>query len=353
VSVALRFALVGAGRNAETYALAFERLAARGIARIAGIVDGRTGGAARDLADRLLCSRFSSYEEMSAAGCELDAVVLCTPPATHAEIAVHFLQRRIHVLCEQPLSSDAGSARRMAQEAASADALLAVASKFLFVGDVTDAGRLVASGVIGEIMQAESCFAWRVDMAARWRSDPALSGGGVLSDNGGHAVDLMRFFLGPLVGVQAVEGARRLGLDVEESVRLLVRNVQGAVGSIDLSWNVGKDAESYLTLYGTEGTLHLGWRESRYRPATSPGWTPFGTGYDKVRACQRQIENFARAIRGDEEPRTTMEDALASMAVIEAAYRALHVSRWTPVAAAASADSQKPHALTLLAGGRA
>jgi predicted dehydrogenase len=203
------------------------------------------------------------------------------------------------------------------------------------VEDVVRAHRLVESGVIGEIMQAENSFTARTDMSARWNSEPALSGGGVLIDNGTHSVDLMRSFLGPLVDVQIVEGPRSQELAVEETVRLFVRNARGALGSIDLSWSLGKETDSYLTLYGTEGILHVGWKESRYRShrrSTDPDWISFGTGYDKVQAFRAQIANFVRTIQGEEEPRITMEDALASVEVVEAAYRALQGSRWTAVA---------------------
>jgi predicted dehydrogenase len=352
MSEPLRFGLVGAGRIAASYAQAFERSTA-GIAMVAGVAD-VCPEAAHALAGRLRCPGFTSHVAMAAA-CRLDAVVVCTPPATHAAIALDFLRHRIHVLCEKPLSVDMRSARIMAAAARRSGAILAMASKFRYVDDVIAAHRLVAAGAIGEVVQAENSFTSRIDMAARWNSDPALSGGGVLIDNGTHSVDLMRLFLGPLVGVQTVEGPRRQGLAVEESVRLFVRNACGAQGSIELSWSVGKEADSYLTLYGTEGILHVGWRESRFQRTGSPRWVSFGTGFDKVRAFQGQIENFVRAVRGEEELRITLEDALASIEVIEAAYQALHGSRWTAVAAVTSDEARlrKPRTLSLVAGGRA
>jgi predicted dehydrogenase len=358
VSAPLRFGLVGAGRIAETYAQAFERLAVAGTAEIAGVADVRSE-AAGALAGWLHCPSFTSYAAMSDAmsgARALDAVLVCTPPATHPEISLHFLRRGTHVLCEKPLSIDTKSARLMAHTARRSGVILTMASKFRYVEDVVRAKSLVEAGAIGEVVQVESSFASRVDMAARWNSDPALSGGGVLIDNGTHSVDLMRFFLGPLVGVQVVEGPRSQGLAVEESVRLFVRNARGALGSIDLSWSVGKEMENYLCLYGTEGMLQIGWRQSRYRPAASPDWISFGIGYDKVRAFQAQIDNFVRAIHGEEELRITMEDALASTEVIEAAYQALHASRWTSITAGHD-GLRKPRALSLVkplvAGGRA
>ena len=325
----LRFGLVGAGRIAETYVQAFEGPEVARAATIAGVVDIDLK-AARALAGRLGCPAFESHREMSIAG-PLDAVIVCTPPVTHPDISLHFLRRRVHVLCEKPLSIDVRSARLMAQGARRSGALLTMASKFRYAEDVVRARRLAESGVIGEVLEVENSFTSRTAMAARWNSDPALSGGGVLIDNGTHSVDLMRYFLGPLVGVQVVEGARGQGLAVEEAVHLFVRNESGALGSIDLSWSVGKEAESYLTLHGSEGILQVGWRGARYRRIAAGGWVAFGSGYDKVQAFRAQIGNFVRAIRGEEELAITMEDALASVEVIEAAYQALQGSRWTAV----------------------
>jgi predicted dehydrogenase len=311
--------------------------------------------AASALARRLGCASFDSHSDMSAdmsATGRLDAVLVCTPPATHSEIARHFLRRRIPVLCEKPLSVDVRSARLMTQAARRSGVLLAMASKFRYVEDVIAARCLVESGAIGALVMAENCFASRIDMSARWNSDPALSGGGVLIDNGTHSVDLMRLFLGPLVDVQIVEGPRSQRLAVEETVRLFVRNAAGVVGSIDLSWSLAKETDSYLTLYGTEGVLQIGWKESRYRRTSSPEWISFGKGYDKVQAFRSQIEHFAQAVRGRGDLRTTTEEAVACVEVIEAAYEALQGSRWTPVTGVGGMpDRLRRPALALVAGG--
>jgi predicted dehydrogenase len=60
-------------------------------------------------------------------------------------------------------------------------------------------------------------------------------------------------------------------------------------------------------------------------------WIPFGEGYNKFQAFHGQIENFSRAIRGEDKMLVTPDDALASVEVIEAAYESLHNSRWQPV----------------------
>jgi predicted dehydrogenase len=196
---------------------------------------------------------------------------------------------------------------------------------------VIRAKSIVSSGILGEIILFENAFTSRVDMSKRWNSDPRISGGGVLIDNGSHSVDIMRYFLGPLAEVQVVEGKRVQGLPVEDTVRIFVRSTSGVMGSIDLSWSINKELDSYVNIYGSRGTISVGWKESKFRQSSSPDWIVFGKGYNKVQAFRSQIDNFCKAIRGEEALLITAEDALASVEVIEAAYAALRQHPWIPV----------------------
>src|SRR5439155_24499768 len=77
------------------------------------------------------------------------------------------------------------------------------------------------------------------------------------------------------------------------------------------------------------------WKESKYRRSTDDNWIVFGRGYDKIDAFRRQIDNFARALQGEESLLITPKDALASVEVIEAGYEALWRNGWLPIGAAA------------------
>jgi predicted dehydrogenase len=323
----VRFALVGAGGIAQAYAQAFEGC---DEARLVAVADVRPE-AARALAERFGCPHYDGPRALAERGPKADAVVVCTPPVTHEEISTFFLQRKVHVLCEKPFALDAAAARRMLAAARKAGMKITMASKFRYVEDVIRARSIVASGILGEIILFENAFTSRVDMAPRWNSDPRVSGGGVLIDNGSHSVDLMRYFLGPLADVQVVEGKRVQGLAVEDTVRIFVRSAGGVMGSIDLSWSISKELDSFINIYGSHGTVSVGWKESRYRQSNSRDWVVFGKGYDKVQAFRNQLQNFARAIRGQEMLLITGQDGLASVEVIEAAYRSLRQSRWTAV----------------------
>jgi predicted dehydrogenase len=327
----IKFGLIGAGGIAQAYAQAFETCA---DARIVAVADVRTE-AAQALAERLRSQAYDSYQALGERT-DLDAVIVCTPPASHLEVCLYFLERKLHVLCEKPLSINVQSAHTMLEAAARVGVILTMASKFRYVEDVIRAKSIVASGILGTLVLFENAFTSRVDMSARWNSNPAISGGGVLIDNGTHSVDLMRYFLGPLAEVQVVEGKPIQGLPVEETVRIFVRSVGGVMGSIDLSWSIDKQLDSFINIYGSHGTISVGWKESKYRQSTSRDWVIFGKGYDKTQAFRNQITNFARAVRGEESLLITAHDALASVEVIEAAYAALHQNHWTRIVREAS-----------------
>jgi predicted dehydrogenase len=317
--------MVGAGRIAQTYAQAF---ADTQHAELVAVADIRKE-AAEAMASGMNCQSFERYEEM-ATSAALDAVVVCTPPATHARVGCYFLQHKVNVLCEKPLSIDSSSARLMLTTASENGVILTMASKFRYVDDVVRARSVVASGLIGEVIHFENTFAAHVDMASRWNADVAISGGGVLIDNGTHSVDLMRYFLGPIAEVYVVDGKRIQGLPVEETVHMVVRTTTGVTGSIDLSWTINKDA-SYISIYGSRGTIYIGWSESKYRESSKPGWVVFGSGYDKLQAFRSQLDNFALAVQGEQPLLITAEDAMASVRVIESAYRSLRQNRWMSV----------------------
>ncbi|MDH3492218.1 MAG: Gfo/Idh/MocA family oxidoreductase, partial [Acidobacteriota bacterium] len=189
----LRFALIGTGGIAQTYAAAFQSSDCCELKAVADI--DKTSADA--FAEPFGAKSFDDYRSL-AEKVEFDAVIISTPPNTHPEIAIHLMGLGKHVLCEKPLCLSSADAVRMNEAAVENGVIFTMASKFRYVADVIKAKSLVASGVLGEIVQFENAFTSKVDMSTRWNSDAEVAGGGVLIDNGTHSVDIIRYFLGPI-----------------------------------------------------------------------------------------------------------------------------------------------------------
>lgn len=326
MSAKVKFGIVGAGAISQSYAQAFEHCETATLVAVADV----RGEAAQALAQGFGCPSYTAYQDLARES-KPDAVIICTPPNTHKEISTFFLEHDIHVLCEKPLSTDVKSAREMFEAARKSGKKLTMGSKFRYVDDVIRAKSIVTSGILGEIVLFENAFTSRVDMSNRWNSDPKVSGGGVLIDNGAHSIDLMRYFMGPIADVNVVEGKRAKGLQVEDTIHMFVRSVNGIMGSIDLSWTINKELDHYIKIHGSQGTIYIGWKESKYRQSSSRDWVVFGKGYNKVQAFKSQIENVAKSIQGQEMLLITAKDGIASVEVIEAGYRSLRQNSWVPV----------------------
>ncbi|CAN5179033.1 Gfo/Idh/MocA family oxidoreductase [soil metagenome] len=322
----IRFALIGAGGIAQAYVQAFDESECCELVVVADIRE----DAAVALAEMSGCKSYSDYKQL--AGLDLDAVIVATPPVSHPEISCFFMERGISVLCEKPLCLSVGEANRMITSALENDVLFTMASKFRYCEDVIKAKAILASGMLGEVIQFENAFTAKIDMSRRWNSSAEISGGGVLIDNGTHSVDIIRYFLGAIESVLVVETGGTQGLSVDENVKMFAKTKNQVTASVDLAWGINKELPYFISIFGTNGTLHIGWRESKYRINSNPDWTVFGKGYDKVAAFKAKIENFSNALRGKEELYIKPADALASVQVIDACYKSLNQNLWQPVA---------------------
>jgi predicted dehydrogenase len=322
----LRLAVIGCGGIAQAYLQALGRVP---DLRLQAVVDSdaaRRAAAAQAFGG----TPMASVDELLAGRgrVPIDAALVLTPPNTHEAIASAMLRADVHVLCEKPLTLTSAAARAMVQLAEAKKHLLMMGSKFRYTPDMPKAKELLDQGVIGQVLLFENVFCSRVDMQKRWNSVRSIAGGGVMIDNGCHSIDIARFLLGPVARVQAQIGRPVQPLEVEDTARIQFEFASGAMGAVDLSWSLHKEVPSYVRVYGSKGTLEVGFKLSRYKLEGHKDWTPFGNGYDKLGAFAAQLANFAGVIRGQQRPVITSEDALASVQVIEAAYRSADELKW-------------------------
>jgi predicted dehydrogenase len=218
----------------------------------------------------------------------------------------------------------------MVRGASAARRHLLLATKFRHVDDLVRARRLIGEGAIGVPIRFEIEFASLVDMTRRWNSDPRLSGGGVIIDNGCHAFDIVNFLFGSVIGVLATELKRVQTIGVEDSAAILVTASRGLIGTINLSWSLPSSVGPYVRVHGTAGSIEVSWQGSHVcRPAKAP--EAIGSGYDKVAAHRRMMQEFCGVVRGARRPWISPGDALRTVAAVDAAYRSIWRGGWIDV----------------------
>ncbi|MBN2338684.1 MAG: Gfo/Idh/MocA family oxidoreductase [Acidobacteria bacterium] len=293
------------------------------------------------------CKSYGSVQDYLAAGHQAEGAVICTPPVSHAGIATQLLENRTHTLCEPPLALDPESAEKMKETARRCAATLMMGSKFRFVADVIQAKGLIQAGILGHVLEFEGDFRETVDMTSRWNVQPEISGGGVLMDSGPLAVDVVRYLFGPIQAIRAEEGRRVQSKEVEDTVRLELSTEPGILGTLHLSWALKNNGEDYFRIYGTQGNMCIGWRTSFYRPTGAADWIHFGEGYSTQKALGLQLSHFMDVVSGEEVPEITAEEELASVRVIETAYRSLATGRHMHIGKA-DPDAARARKLSLI-----
>lgn len=136
----------------------------------------------------------------------VEAVVLCTPVATHVELSGAAIAAGKHVCCEKPLALSRSDASSLLELASSRGLTLFTA----FHRRYNKRLPLPASVSLDGLVSVESRYYERIDEhseGADWYSLPASAGGGCIVDNGPNAYDVVRHLFGN-VSVEAGEVVR-------------------------------------------------------------------------------------------------------------------------------------------------
>lgn len=321
-----RVGIIGCGSIAGAHATGYQK---SGEAELVAVCDVDLGKA-ESLAKRYGGTPYASAEAMLEEG-GLDAVSVCTPPKWHEEASCLALRAGVAVCCEKPLAHSVESARRIRACAEETGSLCVTAYKFRFFPNVLWVRDLVAAGRLGSVLSCRNTFAGIVDMSGRWFSDKAVSGGGVVADNGVHSFDLLRFLFGEIDGLFAVTRKHATNIQVEDTCRVLVRLPKGILASVDLSWSAPQ-SRSILEIQGTGGLVELWWSGGRFTPSLGEA-EEFEWPMDPVAAdpFAAQLSWFLRCIDGRETPRATVDDGVRALELVVAAYESAADPAWTDI----------------------
>ena len=151
---------------------------------------------------------YKDYQEMILKESEredkIDAVAIVTPNHMHHPVAMAFMDKGFHIICDKPLAMDIKECEELAQLSKEKDILFALTHNYTGYPMIRNAKAMCENGDLGNIrlIQAEYAQDWltedienRVDSGgnkqAAWRTDPAQSGGGgCIGDIGTHAFNL-------------------------------------------------------------------------------------------------------------------------------------------------------------------
>jgi predicted dehydrogenase len=143
---------------------------------------------------------------------DIDAIDICTPNNTHAEIAIAAAKAGKMILCEKPLSMTGDEGKRMVEAVEKAGVPNMVWYNYRRVPAVTFAKQLIDEGKLGRIYHYRAKFLqdWTISPelpqggAGLWRLDVAAAGSGVTGDLLAHCIDTALWLNGPMDSVTAM-----------------------------------------------------------------------------------------------------------------------------------------------------
>ncbi|MGI9542081.1 MAG: Gfo/Idh/MocA family protein [Cyclobacteriaceae bacterium] len=142
----------------------------------------------------------------------IDAIDICAPNDTHAEIAIAAAEAGKMILCEKPLARTVAEAEPMVDAVTKAGVKNTVWYNYRRVPAVTLAKQIIDSGKLGRIFHYRSNFLqdWTINPdlpqggEALWRLDVQAAGSGVTGDLLAHCIDTAMWLNGGIKDVSAV-----------------------------------------------------------------------------------------------------------------------------------------------------
>lgn len=279
----IRLGMVGGGRDA--FIGAVHRIAARiddQYELVAGCFSSSAEKSMASGADLGVDARrtYASFAEMAMREARrkdgIEAVAIVTPNHMHAPVALQFLRRGIHVICDKPLTATLPEAKRLARAAEASGVIFALTHNYTGYPMIRQAAAMVRNGDLGEIrvVQVEYAQDWLAEpiestgqKQADWRTDPARTGaGGATGDIGTHAFNLAGFVTGlELESLAADLQSFVPGRRVDDNGHVMLRYKGGARGMLWCS-QVASGCENGLRLrvYGTKAGIEWAQEDPNY-----------------------------------------------------------------------------------------
>lgn len=311
----VRIGMIGVGGIAAAHAAALRQTGSAELVAVHDLDSERAAAFARAEGARAS----ASVEDLLTDG-EVEAVIVCTPNMTHADLGGRVLSAGRHLLMEKPLALTADDARALLTQAHDAGLTLAVGHSHRFSDQGRAIHQAIAAGTVGvpRFVRIVMNGGWIWPGWQNWVLDPALSGGHALH-NGVHLVDLASWWLGePVTDVFAVgQHATSAALQLHDYLVMGLGFVSGATALCEISRAERPRDSSYLelTIVGSTGVLTRTWDADGVHAWTAQGSGAWQTDGVAQRTFVAELESFAAAVRGYTAVVPPVQDAVAAVEV--------------------------------------
>ena len=262
----------------------------------------------------------------------VDVVIVATLHDSLAEITRAAAEAGKHVLVEKPAARNAAELIPVMAAVKEHGIKVHVGFNHRYHRSLRKAKEIVDSGALGDLMFIRGRYGHgaRLGYEKEWRSNPALSGGGELIDQGPHLIDLSRWFLGDMTEVQGFAHTYFWDMPVDDNGFMLLKTAKKQTAFLHASCTEWKNLFS-MEIYGKLGKLDLSGLGGSYGlekitwykmlPEMGP---PDTTSWEYPMADDSwavEIAEFFDDIRLNREPAANLADASAALVIVEKIYK--------------------------------
>lgn len=322
----MRAAIIGSGLQGNRRAQALENFPGTDLV----VVTSTRRSGAEPLAKRMRCDAGEGWEEVVRRR-DIDVVVVCTPPDSHAAITLAAIDEGKHVLCEKPLARTLEEGEDMVRAAGKKGVVLKCGFNHRHHPAILAAKQRFESGFVGAPIFLRSVYGicGRPGYEQEWRADPRITSGGQLMEQGIHVLDLCRWFLGEIRDVTGVVETRCWPIKpLEDNAFVILRSVSGVPASLHSSLTQWRNLFSFQ-LYGEDGYLEVdglggGYGTERLATGKKMFDRPFEYDLTEFRggdtSWRDEWKEFMDAIAANREPIGNGKDGLEALRLVFAAY---------------------------------
>jgi len=191
----------------------------------------------------------------------VDVVCICTPSGQHADQTIAAARAGKHVLVEKPMALCLSDADAMIAACDRAGVKLGVVVQRRAEPLFQRIHSAIQAGDLGDltlgVVTVPYCRSQAYYDQADWRGTWAMDGGGVLMNQGIHLVDLLVWYMGDPVSVQAFAGTLQRGIEVEDTLAATLRFANGALTTVTATTTAAPGFPHRIEIYGTRGAIQV------------------------------------------------------------------------------------------------